>query len=64
MTLFTLPEDQIAIRDMARSFAAERIAPHALDWDERKHFPLDVLREAASSAWAASTCPRSMAAPA
>ncbi|MCF4124832.1 acyl-CoA dehydrogenase family protein [Methylobacterium sp. SyP6R] len=48
MTLFTLPEDQIAIRDMARSFAAERIAPHALDWDERKHFPLDVLREAAS----------------
>ncbi len=46
MTLFTLPEDQIAIRDMARSFAAERIAPHALDWDERKHFPLDVLREA------------------
>jgi alkylation response protein AidB-like acyl-CoA dehydrogenase len=48
MTLFTLPEDQIAIREMARSFAAERIAPHALDWDERKHFPLDVLREAAS----------------
>ena len=48
MTLFTLPEDQIAIRDMARSFAAERIAPHALDWDERKHFPLDVLREAAA----------------
>ena len=46
MTLFTLPEDQIAIREMARSFAAERIAPHALDWDERKHFPLDVLREA------------------
>ncbi len=48
MTLFTLPEDQIAIRDMARSFAAERIAPHALDWDARKHFPLDVLREAAA----------------
>ncbi|WP_288587920.1 acyl-CoA dehydrogenase family protein [uncultured Methylobacterium sp.] len=48
MTRFTLPEDQVAIRDMARSFAAERIAPHALDWDERKHFPLDVLREAAA----------------
>ncbi|AWB25484.1 acyl-CoA dehydrogenase [Methylobacterium currus] len=47
MTLFTLPEDQVAIRDMARSFAAERIASHALDWDERKHFPVDVLREAA-----------------
>jgi alkylation response protein AidB-like acyl-CoA dehydrogenase len=48
VTLFALPEDQIAVRDMARDFAAERIAPHALDWDARKHFPVDVLREAAS----------------
>jgi alkylation response protein AidB-like acyl-CoA dehydrogenase len=48
MTLFALPEDQIAIRDMARDFAAERIAPKALEWDEAKHLPLDVLREAAA----------------
>src|SRR4051812_50223660 len=48
MTLFALPDDQIAIRDMARDFAAERIAPKALDWDEAKHLPLDVLREAAA----------------
>jgi alkylation response protein AidB-like acyl-CoA dehydrogenase len=46
--LFRLPEDQIAIRDMAREFAAEKIAPHALDWDERKHFPVEVMREAAA----------------
>jgi alkylation response protein AidB-like acyl-CoA dehydrogenase len=45
---FALTEDQLAIRDMARAFAAERIAPHALEWDERKHFPLDVMREAAA----------------
>ena len=45
---FTLNEDQIALRDMARSFAAEKIAPHALRWDEEKHFPVDVMREAAS----------------
>ncbi len=45
---FALTEDQVAIRDMARSFAAEKIAPHALDWDERKHFPIDVMREAAA----------------
>src|SRR6201997_4813873 len=45
---FTLNEDQIAVRDMARSFAAEKIAPHALRWDEEKHFPVDVMREAAS----------------
>jgi len=44
---FALNEDQIAIRDMARSFAAEKIAPHALRWDEDKHFPVEVMREAA-----------------
>src|SRR4051812_44581221 len=48
MALFSLPEDQIAIRDMARAFAADRIAPKALEWDEAKHLPLDVLREAAA----------------
>ncbi|XUM21628.1 isobutyryl-CoA dehydrogenase [Bradyrhizobium oligotrophicum S58] len=45
---FALDEDQIAVRDMARAFAAEKIAPHALRWDEEKHFPVDVMREAAS----------------
>ncbi|WP_316168247.1 MULTISPECIES: isobutyryl-CoA dehydrogenase [unclassified Bradyrhizobium] len=45
---FALDEDQIALRDMARSFAAEKIAPHALRWDEEKHFPVDMMREAAS----------------
>jgi alkylation response protein AidB-like acyl-CoA dehydrogenase len=44
---FALNEDQIAVRDMARAFAAEKIAPHALRWDEEKHFPVDVMREAA-----------------
>jgi len=44
---FALNEDQIAIRDMARDFAAEKIAPCALRWDEEKHFPVDVMREAA-----------------
>jgi len=47
-SLFSLPDDQIAIRDMARSFAADRLKPNAVDWDERKHFPVDVMREAAS----------------
>jgi alkylation response protein AidB-like acyl-CoA dehydrogenase len=44
---FTLNEDQIAVREMAREFAADKIAPHALRWDEEKHFPVDVMREAA-----------------
>jgi alkylation response protein AidB-like acyl-CoA dehydrogenase len=44
---FALDEGQIAVRDMARGFAAEKIAPDALRWDEEKHFPVDVMREAA-----------------
>ncbi len=46
--LFSLNPEQIAIRDMARDFADARIAPRALEWDEKKHFPVDVLREAAA----------------
>jgi alkylation response protein AidB-like acyl-CoA dehydrogenase len=44
----TLAADQSAIRDMARRFADERLAPQALAWDEARHFPVDVLREAAA----------------
>lgn len=48
MTLFALPEDQIALRETARAFAAEKIAPFAVKWDEEKYFPIDTIREAAS----------------
>lgn len=44
---FALDEEQVAVRDMARAFAAEKIAPFALKWDEEKHFPVDVMRAAA-----------------
>ena len=45
--LFALSDDHIAIRDMARDFADAKIAPHAIEWDEKKHFPVDVMRQAA-----------------
>lgn len=45
---FALSQDQLAVREMALDFAAEKIAPHAIRWDEEKHFPVDVMREAAS----------------
>jgi alkylation response protein AidB-like acyl-CoA dehydrogenase len=48
MTAFSLTEDQIAIRDMAASFAAESLAPHAVRWDEEKHFPVEEMRAAAA----------------
>ena len=44
---FALSMDQRSMRDMVLDFAAERLAPHALDWDERRHLPLDVIRETA-----------------
>jgi alkylation response protein AidB-like acyl-CoA dehydrogenase len=44
---FSLAEDQIAVREMARSFAAEVFAPNALAWDEAKHFPVAEMRKAA-----------------
>jgi alkylation response protein AidB-like acyl-CoA dehydrogenase len=44
---FQLSADQAEIRDMARTFAADRLAPNAIEWDNAKHFPADVLREAA-----------------
>jgi alkylation response protein AidB-like acyl-CoA dehydrogenase len=47
-TQFTLDDDQIAVRDMARSFAAEVLAPKALAWDETKHFPVAEMRQAAA----------------
>lgn len=42
---FELNEDQRAIQQMAEAFAADRVAPNALDWDRNKHFPADVIRE-------------------
>ena len=44
---FALTEDQSAIQDTALNFAKERIAPGAAEWDEKAHFPVDVIRETA-----------------
>jgi len=44
---FGLSDDDIALQDMARSFASEALAPNAVEWDQAKHFPVDVLRTAA-----------------
>jgi alkylation response protein AidB-like acyl-CoA dehydrogenase len=44
---FSLNDEQIAVRDMALSFAADVFAPHAVAWDESKHFPVAEMRQAA-----------------
>ncbi|MGN8113200.1 isobutyryl-CoA dehydrogenase [Labrys sp. 22185] len=50
---FELSDEQVAIREMAVGFAAEAIAPHALEWDQNKHFPIDTLKAAAGLGMAA-----------
>jgi len=50
---FALTEEQTAIQDMALDFARERLAPHADQWDEHSHFPVDVIRDMAPLGMAA-----------
>jgi cyclohexanecarboxyl-CoA dehydrogenase len=40
---FELSQDQAAIRDMVRDFARKEIAPNALEWDEKQHFPRELF---------------------
>ena len=50
---FQLTEDQLAIQDMARKFTADAITPFAAEWDEKAHFPRDVIKQAAELGFAA-----------
>ncbi|MBM3626109.1 MAG: acyl-CoA dehydrogenase, partial [Alphaproteobacteria bacterium] len=43
-----LSAEQEAIREMARDFGRDRLAPFALDWDREHVFPVDTLRDAAA----------------
>ncbi len=40
-----LTEEQTMIRDMARAFAQEQLAPHAADWDRDSTFPREALAQ-------------------
>ena len=43
-----LNDDQTMIRDTARQFAADRLAPFAAEWDRNRTYPRDALREMAA----------------
>jgi len=49
---FNFTEDQFAFRDAARTFATEKMLPHAREWDEKSIFPIETLREAAGLGFA------------
>jgi alkylation response protein AidB-like acyl-CoA dehydrogenase len=49
---FSLTEDERAIEETARRFAADKLAPRAAEWDENEFFPVEVMREAAALGFA------------
>jgi alkylation response protein AidB-like acyl-CoA dehydrogenase len=49
---FSLSDDQVAIEEAAAAFARDRLAPNSARWDEEKHFPVEVMREAAALGFA------------
>jgi alkylation response protein AidB-like acyl-CoA dehydrogenase len=50
---FDLTDDQREIQDLARKFTADRITPHAAEWDEQHIFPRETIKAAAELGFAA-----------
>ncbi|AGM27788.1 isobutyryl-CoA dehydrogenase [Mycobacteroides abscessus] len=46
--MFNLTDEQREIWNTAREFADIHIAPHALDWDRDKYFPVEIFPKAAA----------------
>lgn len=46
-SLFGLSTEQRALVEASREYAADMLAPHAVEWDREKFFPVEVLRKAA-----------------
>ena len=44
---FQLTEEQLAIQEVAQRFTADNITPHAGEWDQTSHFPVDVIKQSA-----------------
>ncbi|MEH6527488.1 MAG: acyl-CoA dehydrogenase family protein [Sneathiella sp.] len=52
-----LSEEQAMIRDMARDFAANRLAPNSLDWEDSQSVPAEVFQEMGSLGLMGMTVP-------
>ena len=56
MSLHELTDEQREIRELARRFADEEIAPHAAAWDREHRFPRDVFRALGELGLMGPTC--------
>ncbi|MET0308622.1 MAG: acyl-CoA dehydrogenase family protein [Sphingomonas sp.] len=52
MGQFDLTDEQRQIQEVAQAFTADRITPHAGEWDEKHFFPRDTIRAAAELGFA------------
>ena len=43
---FDLNETQLELKELARKFSQNELAPYAAKWDEEHHFPLETLKKA------------------
>jgi alkylation response protein AidB-like acyl-CoA dehydrogenase len=50
---FDLPEATRELRATALGFAMDALAPHAVEWDQQRHFPVEEMRQAAALGMAA-----------
>lgn len=44
--MYPVTEEQAALISAVRDFSESALAPNAVEWDQTKHFPVDVLRDA------------------
>ena len=58
--MFDLTPEQVALQQMAQDFADSEIAPHALQWDRERFFPVDTLRKAAALGMGALCVPEDL----
>jgi len=59
----TLTDMHLEAQALAREFAAGEIAPHAADWNARKHVPVDVMRRMGELGLLAPTIPEEYGGP-
>ncbi len=49
---FNFSEEQISIKEMAKSFSESELMPYASEWDQREVFPLEILKKSAEIGFA------------
>ncbi len=57
---FELSDDQRSFRETARRFAEQEFGPHAADWDETGHFPVEQIRHAGETGFCGVYTPEAL----